>query len=195
VAQLVDLIEARIAAILESARGSVDVTGFIATPDTIARYFPAARWRRSSYAGHLTDTSYPPGDFDRSYEIWWTELGEEPDPQNPLDGTELVSLAFDLNVGFSYGKEIPQFISTTGTEVAATASTFVSRRWVSEMHRAIRALTFPAIAAGDLGTSISLIDMVRRGKVTQSDNGYGRLVATATIDVRIEIPTGTSYDP
>jgi hypothetical protein len=192
VTQVLDPIETQIVAILESARGQ---TGLGA--DAALRYFPAGRWRRSTYAGPLTDPMYPPAAFDRSYEIAWQDFGQDPDPQNPLDPTQLMSVGCALNVGFSYGKEIPQFINTTGTEVAVTASTFPRKRALSEMDRALRALTFPAIFADTnlSGSGISWIECVRDGLVILSDNGFGRMVATARLSILIEVPTATSFDP
>lgn len=191
--QLLDPVEARIVAILESARGSSGLGA-----DAAARYFPSGRWRRSTYAAPLTDPGYPSGDFDRSYDIEWTGLGEEPDPQNALDPTQFREFSFSLNVGFAYGKEVPQFISTTGSEVAATAATLPRKRALSEMDRALKALTFPAIFEDTaLMTGVALFELVRaKGtKVTLQDLGGGRMIATAQMEVTLEVATGTNYDP
>jgi len=73
----------------------------------------------------------------------------------------------------------------------------VRRRATNELHRILRALTFPAITCGDLGSSIALVECVRRPntKVTIAPIGPGRFVATASLDLLIEVPTATSYDP
>ncbi len=190
--QWTDLVEARLVEALEGARGSSGLGA-----DALARFFPSGRLRRSTYAAPLTDPSFPKIDFDRGYELLMDGPGQDHDPQNPLDGTELVALTCELQVGFAWGKETPQFISTTGTEVAATAVTFVRRRAVNEMHRILRALTFPAITCGDLGSSVSIIECVRRpnAPVTTNDSIPGRLIKIATLDLLIEIPTATNYDP
>lgn len=190
--QLLDLTEARLLAVLLSGRGS---TGLGA--GALARYYPADRLRRSPYAAPLIDPAYPAGSFDRAIEIQWTTLGQDPDPQNPLDGSELIRLGCTLNIGFAYGKETPQFISTTGSEVAETAATFVRRRAISEMHRVLRALTFPAIFDGTLTSGMSLIECMREPKtqVTLTDLGSGRLLASVQLTLLLEVPTATSYDP
>lgn len=191
-AQWTDPVEARLAAALESARGSSGLGA-----DAAARYLPSGRLRRSPYAALLTDPAYPDGDFDRAYEFEWLSLGQDADPQNPLDGTELIQCEINLQVGFAYGKEVPQRIATTGSEVAATAVTFVRRRAINEMHRVLRALTFPAITCGDLGASVSLIECMRKpgADTTLQDLGSGRLIAIAPLVLLIEVPTATSYDP
>ncbi len=198
--QLLDPIEDRIVAILECERGRFAIDGtvpFAPTTDTLARYFPSKRLRRSSYAAPLIDPAYPAGSFDRSYDIKWTTLAEDPDPQNPLDSTQEVELGFDLDVGFAYGRETPQFVSLVGTEVALDAATFARKRALSEMHRILRSLTFPAIFDGDLGQSMTFVEMTRalNTKVTLDDRGGGRLIATASMAILIEVPTGTSFDP
>lgn len=192
--QLLDLVDARIVAVLESARGS---TGLGA--DAAARYYPSGRLRMSAYAAPLIDPAYPPGLFDRSYEISWTGIGEDPDPQNPLDGSELIACSCDVIIGIAYGKENPQFISTTGTEVATAAATKWRKRALSEIHRAMRALTFPAIFEDtNLSSSgIALIECVRtKGtKSTVQDLGGGRALVTTSLEILLEVPTATSYDP
>jgi hypothetical protein len=188
--QLLDTVEAQLVAVMESARGASGLG-----TDAAARYLPQSRYRRSGYGAPLRDPGYPQQAYDRAYDMAWIGLGEDPDPQNPLDSTELISLLCELSIGFAFGKETPQAISTTGTEVAVTAATYPYRRAVSEMRRILTAITFPPITCGTLSNSISIIECVREGDAIVEPNGTGRLIGTIRLRILIEAPTGTAFDP
>lgn len=188
-AQYLDALEARIVAILESARGSSGLGA-----DAAARYFPSGRLRRSADNYPLRDARYPGESFDRSYEIEWLASGDDPDPENPRDGQLTERVRLNVNVGFVYGDALAPFVATTGGEVASTAVQHVAKRALSEMRRVARALTLSDIFQA-VGDDPEIEDIRAAGDTVVADLGEGRLLGTVPLVAFVCCASASHYDP
>lgn len=190
--QILDALETRIVSIMEQNRGGTGMSS-----DAAARALPDARWRRSVDNAALRDPRYEPTAFDRAYELDWSAIGDFPDVENPLDGTTLRELWLNLNVGHAYGVAASNQVDiASGTfEDAATSVINAKKRALSDAERIKRALTFSEIFSGALGSSITWVGCVRRGRTTTEDLGGGKLLSVTPYQIIISQAPSVTYDP
>lgn len=157
-ADILDAVEARIVAILESNRGAA-----IAGVDSSIP-LPTGLFRRPVGGMSVRDERYPPKQLDRVYQLEWLTRRHAPAPQNPKDPWQRRMFRFRLDIAYAFGSVSSQYTHTTGAEVAATVAQVARKRALSESERVSRALTCPAIFQDAPGADVTLVDCFEDGE-------------------------------
>lgn len=186
--QLLDTLETRIVAMMESA---YDGTGA-----ATGRAITAGVFRRSAQNAPLRDPSYPIGDMDRAYELEYLSISDEPDaPTNPFDGVSLRTIVLALNIGYVYGVNAANQVSKTGSEDKAVSVLHARKRALSDAETVYRAMGYGPIFSGSLTGGITWCECVRDGATTVNDLTGGRLLSVTRYRIVIEITNTTAYTP
>lgn len=192
-AQVLTALETRLGDILFRARGADNSLGL----DAAQRSIPADRFRPVSSDAPLRDPSYPREQFDRAARFEWLSVGDEGNPNNPLNGPQFRRARLALVVGYAQGADvaIQPYIKLSGSETAAGAAMAARLRALSDAERIYRALAFPALLTGAPVIDPVPLSCFREGASEVEDLGDGRLLCTTVYAVRFESQSGTTYDP
>jgi hypothetical protein len=191
VSLLLEPVESRLVAVLESNRGGSGMSA-----DAAARAIPVGWFRRVQKGAPLRDSAVPPEHFDRGYQIEWLSIGDDPDPANGLDSTSLRRAVFTLEVGYVYGPEWDGLIhAAPGETASASLSVTIARmRALSDAERIYRALSFSEIVTGsDIDPAI--VAIWRDGPSAVEDLGGGRLACVTPYRALLLVSATASYAP
>jgi hypothetical protein len=192
VSLLLEPVESRLVAVLESNRGGSGMSA-----DAAARAIPAGWFRRVQKGAPLRDGGVPPEHFDRGYQVEWGELGGVTPERNAMDSTRLSEAVARLEVGYVYGPEWDGLIhAVPGEEASPSLSVTIARmRALSDAEsRIVRALEFPEIVTGSTG-GVTIFRVRRIGRTRVEDLGGGRLVATTDLAVSFQWDATQSWVP
>jgi hypothetical protein len=191
VSLLLDPVEGRLVAVLESNRGGSGMSA-----DAAARAIPAGWFRRVQRGAPLRDPGLAVEAFDRAYQFEWLSIGDDPDPANGLDSTSLRRVTFTLAVGYVYGTDFASFVHRVPSESTSQADSAPRARMraLSDAERIYRALSFNEIVTGD-GLDPAIVGIWRDGPSAVEDLGGGRLACLTPYRALILVSAAGSYAP
>lgn len=184
-----DAIEARLRAVLESARGADGSLGATAQQYAIA----AGTYRPTPDRAPLRAVTEPTL-YDLAYELEWADDDDSARyARNPLDNNYPTDARLRVHLGCLAGAGRDGQAFLNGTEVAATVVLAARRRALGHARRIANALTCFDLVLG--GTAPEISDARNDGPTTTEDLGDGRVLATVPLRLLLWVDATQSLVP
>lgn len=193
-AQLLDVPETRLLAILTGGRGADGTLGSQAQSASLA----ATVFRRLPQNAPAEESGVGGESVDRGLELEWADLGDTPDSDNEQNAVQSRIARCNVRVLYALGAGASGFVYAQGSEVAATVALNARKRALSDAERIRRALCFPALFQDGAGDSVSdpvIYNVTRIGRASCGVIGDERLVCVSAFDVEIQYTHLGSYNP